>query len=109
VKKKHFLLIALFLAQASFAQSGPTLIWNANPAGDSVTQYNVYEHIGTSFTLLGQVIPPAPLSFSLAGLPAGQHLLCVTALNARGESAKSADAILPAAVPAAPTGVKVTP
>jgi hypothetical protein len=101
------LLATLAFSLSATAQSAPSLAWNPNPVGDLVTGYNVYEHVGTVYNLL----TPTPITvttYSLAGAPAGQHVYAVTALNLRGESAKSTDATLPAA-PTAPAGLKVLP
>lgn len=101
------ILAAFLLAVSASAQSQAfSLQWLANPAGDAVTAYNVYEHVGATYTLLGST-GPTVLTFSLGTPTAGVHLYAVSAVNVRGESPKSLDATLPT-VATAPTGLKVT-
>ena len=81
-----------------------TLVLTANPPEDQVTSYNVYEHAGADYNLLGQA--DSSLNFDLGQPSAGAHAYAVTAVNTRGESDKSPDATFPAA-PSTPQAPKV--
>jgi hypothetical protein len=75
-----------------------TLELDPNPPEDNVTSYNAYEHDGANYNLLGQF--DANLKFDLGQPSAAAHAYAATAVNARGESDKSSDAIFPAAASA---------
>jgi hypothetical protein len=97
------LLTSLFAAQADAF----SLAWTASPPSDAVTGYNVYEASGSPrvYTLLGST-GPTVTTFSIGTPAAGVHYYAVTAVNLRGESSKSAEAILPS-LPVTVTGLKV--
>lgn len=63
--------------------SGTTLIWSANPSGDNVLNYNIYDN-GILLTTLNAT------SYTLSGLSVGTHSITVSAVNSVGESGKSA-------------------
>lgn len=105
--------IAVFvLAIASEAQSGPSIKWNVNPAGETVLNYKVYEHVGAIYNLLATVPNPAPpatfATWLTTGLPAGTHTLTVAAVSTaliEGPKA-SPEVTFP---PTAPSGLTVIP
>lgn len=105
------LLAILFLCgvAATQAQSSWNVYWIPNPAGENTISYNIYEHVGTTYNLLGSVVVPATLSFSLLSLPTtSSHLISLTSVNSRGESLKSSD-VLDASVATAPAGIRIGP
>jgi hypothetical protein len=90
-----------------FAESAPSLQWDANPPNEQVTNYKIYEKIGQNFTLVGTV-DGKTTTYSLAGVPEGQHIYAVSAVNITGESSKSTETILPA-TPSVPVNPRVVP
>lgn len=99
--------ITLLLFLFAFSASAQTaLVWNANPTSDAVTNYAVAHAAPNSstFTLLANVGTNTTLSL---GSPVAGQKYYVVAQNARGSSGPSMTVTNPAALPAAPLGVKV--
>lgn len=85
-----------------------TLNWDATPAGQTVTNFNVKRATAASgpFTTVGT--PKVNTFVDTANLAEGQtYFYEVTAVNTAGESAASAvvSATIPFQVPTAPTGL----
>lgn len=103
---KHLILIsALFLfLDACLAQT--SLIWNANPTSDAVTNYAVAHAAPNSsaFTFLANAGTNTTLNL---GSPVAGQKYYVVAQNTRGNSGPSLTATNPAALPSAPGGVRV--
>lgn len=81
-----FLLIpALFIPTFAYA-ADVGLIWDPNPPEEQVTEYCVYEQIGSNFELKG-CTPDTQITVS--GVNPGKHTYVATAKNMWGESGKS--------------------
>lgn len=93
-------LVLLLLSSSALAED-LSLLWNANPAEDNVTEYRVYEKIGLSFNLL---VATAATNVTLTNVPTGPHYYVVRAVNFYGESKDSN--VLLVGPPAAPTGLQ---
>lgn len=76
-----------------------TLTWNANPASDNVTSYNIY----LDGSKVGNV---TGTSYNFSGLVDGSHTFGVTAVNTSGESSVSSVSYVVQNLPAVPTGLK---
>lgn len=84
-------ILALLLLTVSGLAADITLAWDANPAAEQVTKYNVYEILPTGKKLLGST-SGTELKLSLEP---GQKTLAVSAVNAWGESPLSDPLVLP--------------
>lgn len=105
---KRLFWTVLLLIPLSVAAYDCNITWDANPASENVTHYNVYidgfkkqDIFGTSTTC------------NAIGTFSGAHVATVTATNAQGESPESVGApfsesgpFAPSA-PSAPTGLSV--
>jgi hypothetical protein len=100
-------LILLSIATAAWAIK---IQWTSNPPTDLVTHYTVYEKVGSTYTAAATVTPTASPNqiWLIPGPSPGPHIYAVSATNLRGESAKSADVLLPD-LPTAPTGLTIVP
>lgn len=106
--KKLLLLFSIFLSLTAQAATTVTLSWDANPAAEKVTSYKVYEHTGANYNLLGTVLSTADRTFIVTDPdPAIAHNYALSAVNLRGESAKSADTVLPIGA-GIPKNLKIT-
>lgn len=105
---KHLLLIvALFLfTDACLAQT--SLIWNANPTSDAVTNYAVAHAAPSSATFTFLANTGTNTTLNLGSPVAGQKYY-VVAQNTRGNSSPSMTVTnpTPTALPSAPSGVRV--
>jgi hypothetical protein len=104
---KLLLILSVLIASAALSLGAPSLVWDANAPGDMVTNYKVYEHVGTTYNLIATVAGTVT-TYSLAGVSAGPHVYAVSAVNISGESPKSAETILPA-LPSAPANLRIAP
>jgi hypothetical protein len=96
------IILTILLSAQCFAAQSIVLGWDANPAGEGVTKYYVYEKVGTNWVQLGQT---SQTTFTLPDVPPGPHVYAVTAYNFR-ESERSAEVTLPPG-PGAPRNVRV--
>jgi len=101
------ILISAFqlFSVSAFALS---LQWDANPATDLVTKYNVYEHVGSNYNLVGSVNAPTT-TFALTNLSPGAHIYAVTAVNITGESINKSSEVTVPALPSAPANLRISP
>lgn len=90
---KRFLLLAFLLA--AHAQAATiVLAWDARPAGEQITSYNVYTVTprgargSASWDLWGNV--PDTTATIMGLIPGSMHVWAVTALSNFGESLRSA-------------------
>lgn len=103
---KKLLLTFLSLQLFTFSAFALSLAWDANPASDQVTGYNVYEHVGSVYNLLATV-GPTITTYALVNPTTGPHAYVVTAVNLRGESGYSNETVLPG-LPGAPANLRIT-
>ncbi len=85
------------------------ITWTPNPVEQQITNYSVFEHVGTAFNVLGS--PTAP-SFTTSVLSPGLHAFVVAAVNAAGLSSPNSAEVtvtvpLPLPLPTAPVGLKI--
>ena len=101
---------------ATLTWTAPTTDISGNPlAGDALTGFNVYEGVGAAALAKIGSVSGTMLAYTVAGLQPGSYTFAVTAVNAAGESAKSASASASvvqaapvAAAPGAPASLSVT-
>lgn len=106
---KNLVASIVFLAPSLLmAQSwNITLNWNNSPSSELVTNYNVYQSVGTvtNFVLLGQ---STSNSFSIQNVEPGTYRYRVTARNGWGEGPPSLIVSVPPGMPTPLTGMKVS-
>jgi hypothetical protein len=80
--------------------------WSPVPAGDRVTNYKLYEQVGTNYNLIA-TIPPNVTTWTMPPM-IGSHIFVVTAVNATKEGPKSNQATWPPD-PHPPGNLRITP
>lgn len=82
-----------------------TLTWSANPPGEQIAHYNVYQTVnGGMQTKIGETVDP---TFSITDPAPGNYSFNVSATNLAGEGPQS-DPVAGPAIPSKPMGLAVT-
>lgn len=110
---KKLILFCLILLRVAASGQGSGIQWNANPVSENVVNYHVWDHSGTTFTLMATVPQPVlPITlvvwYPTTFLPGSLHILSISAINSSGvEGLRDADLNFP--IPSTPTGKKIVP
>ena len=72
------------------------LVWNANPVGEGISSYNVYEKIdnGRQPPFWKRIATVHTPSFTVRKLTPGTHIFAVTAVGKFGESPRSSEMVV---------------
>ena len=100
---KRLIFAVLLFASLAMAQQTKTLQWDANPAGDNVQGYRIYEAPAATgpWTKIGETA-----AIQLAVNPVGLKYYRVTAYNVAGESAPG-NTVASDLLPGAPKNTRI--
>ena len=99
------LVIALFV-MAQCAHAGSRLVWDASPAAEQVTSYNVFAAQGTNaFALIGNT---PTTQFDLPQMQPGAYQFTISAINQFGESIRAVPVATYLGSPSQPQNLKFT-
>lgn len=104
MKKRLILLSSLLLVAIVAIAADIKVGWNANPAADNVTKYNIYRATGVSSTFV-LVASTTNTYYVDTSLTPGVYRWQVTAVNEWGEGPASVPVVSAPALPGQPVGI----